>query len=159
MVSRRLLKPTSWHYAVRLMYGNVAQIKKVIEELEELNLALAEGDKEHITEEVADVELVLPYIKIAYDAPAPFLVEHRGRMDYGLASKILIRLLELKLSERAVEYSLTKAIEAMAQYICCCLADICHSYSIKECDVDRYKEEKMRRTVKRTIKKMIGVES
>ena len=48
-------------------FGNYNQLKKASEELRELAEAIEEGDKQHITEEIADVEIMLEQLMIIKD--------------------------------------------------------------------------------------------
>lgn len=48
-------------------YGKEVEIKKTIEELGELITAIAKGDRENITEEIADVCICINHICDIYD--------------------------------------------------------------------------------------------
>lgn len=58
-------------------YGKEAQIKQTIEELSELITALVWGDKEDITEEIGDVEIMIAQLKGGLDINTDSVIQYK----------------------------------------------------------------------------------
>ena len=58
-------------------YGKELQIKQTIEELSELITALAWGDKEDITEEIGDVEIMIAQLKGGLDINTDSVIQYK----------------------------------------------------------------------------------
>lgn len=58
-------------------YGKEAQIKQTIEELSELITALVWGNKEDITEEIGDVEIMIAQLKGGLDINTDSVIQYK----------------------------------------------------------------------------------
>lgn len=58
-------------------YGKEAQIKQTIEELSELITALVWGNKENITEEIGDVEIMITQLKGGLDINTDSVIQYK----------------------------------------------------------------------------------
>ena len=145
------LNKTMYHTIATLLYGRKAQLDKVVEELRELNTALSLNDRENIIEELADVELVLPYLKQIIGCPSKFEVKHSGKRDYGFGAVVLMLSIDAYNSENLPSIHLNRVIDSIAVYVCQSLACIYSDYGINTRDVDEIKAQKMKRTLKRGI--------
>lgn len=58
-------------------YGKEAQIKQTIEELSELITALVWGNKEDITEEIGDVEIMITQLKGGLDINTDSVIQYK----------------------------------------------------------------------------------
>ena len=58
-------------------YGKELQIKQTIEELSELITALVWGDKEDITEEIGDVEIMIAQLKGGLDINTDSVIQYK----------------------------------------------------------------------------------
>lgn len=81
-------------------YGLKNQLLKTIEEITELLIALKSGDKEKITEEIADVDLMMAQIDILTDN---WLTENKSG-GYGIA-----KIQEMKMDRQLERISEEKA--------------------------------------------------
>ena len=58
-------------------YGKEAQIKQTIEELSELITALVWGNKEDVTEEIGDVEIMIAQLKGGLDINTDSVIQYK----------------------------------------------------------------------------------
>lgn len=140
---------------MRTYYGKQAQIDKVIEELKELQQAIKDNDVRHIAEECADVEVVIPYIEVVYQLGSlPTVKYAKHRYDYMDISEILIIMLEVRINTGKGEFD--KAMKLIVEHLAYSLYELYSKYKITREDIEEIKDEKYRRTIVRTVKKIIG---
>lgn len=78
-------------------YGKEAQSKKLIEELSELIRALVRADNDNITEEIADVEIMIAQIKYLYTKSCDDIINFKldrqiGRIEQEINKKVLDKM-------------------------------------------------------------------
>lgn len=71
-------------------YGHAHQVRKAVEELTELSLALqhsldGRGDNDHVLEEMADVKLMMEQLEIIYGSPLEWLAKKVERLEARIA--------------------------------------------------------------------------
>lgn len=138
----------SWHITLLNMFDKVHQYDKIIEELQELDEAIVNSDRNMIVEELADVENVLPYL-LRFINKKECKIKYNGDdYDYRLCYKLLIDLifLKLKIDQR---YEINKCIGFFLDILCYSLYNIYAKYSISAEEVDRVIEFKRKRTLRR----------
>lgn len=145
----KVLNKTPFHFIMVIKNGKNHQLNKLIEELNELSLALKSEDIESIKDELADVELTLPYLKQIISCPSKFKIDNKGKLNYQFASAILQGLIRMKVEEKNQNFYLHSAIDAMAVYICNSLACIYIDYDIDPEEIEEIKRGKMKRSIMR----------
>jgi len=148
------LKPELYHRTVMLFSKTSDQTSKVIEELKELKEALASKNREHILEELADVENVIPYIILMYCPKERIEVSYTGRYDYNVICDIICMLLSMMHDLRYnphVYRSLTGMLRLLAESLYCIYID----YELQPSDVDEIIDAKRMRTLGKKFKEMI----
>lgn len=142
-----------FHTTTITRYGLRHQVEKFIEEADELVEALRETDREHIVEELADVELTLPYIIKPYLNYSSMSVKSLGvRMSIEDSTELIKLCVKLRMKHGSVR-SLFTLLQQAVNYYVLSLSMIYEEHLISNEEVQDWKEEKMRRTLKR----MIGV--
>lgn len=154
MVIRKIIKPELFHKGVMLLNGRIVQIDKVIEEMLELKEALDEKDREHIVEELADVEVTLPYLILTYMSGDKFEVKRTGSYDYAVACDLLIICINLYRANTG-NINLYNAMKGLTRHLCECLYNIYQQYEISFEEVDQWKIKKKARTLARKAQEII----
>lgn len=152
----KIIKPELFHHAIMLINGIDKQIAKVKEELLELKQALAEGDRDHIVEELADVEVVLPYLIMTHMSGYKFEIIRTGEYDYALICDILLKVYDLynKSHKNVGAY---KALIGLTQLLCESLYNIYAKYQITDEEIKQWKIKKKARTIARKVKEIMNV--
>lgn len=151
------LKPSIFHTVMLFSYGRSPQQEKVREEIRELAEALAAGDREHIVEELADVEIVIPYLIKMFMPSESFKIQDIPGIDfeYKDISEVVVALIDFR-----VKYGDLKIIRRMLRDSIFVLSVSLHhiyvKYKISREEVEAWKEEKYRRCLKNVAKKVIG---
>ena len=156
-----ILDKTMFHNAMILFNGKTIEIEKVKEEINELLTELAmdhmgKGDRDKIIEELADVEIVLPYLKSIYIPQVTLKIESQGiQFGYEVTSQILLYLISLRQKSGPLRILDQMLVDATT-LLCYSLGDIYKKYQIKPEEVQSWKEEKYRRCLKQIGKKILG---
>lgn len=151
------LKTSVFHSVMILYHGKDYQIGKVFEEIKELSDALREKNRDHIVEELADVEIVLPYLKKIYVYNAQLKIEPYPEFayEYDDIAEVVLILMRFR-----AKYGDNKKINNLLQdslsLFCYALGDIYYKYDILPDEIEKWKEEKYRRCLKNIAKKIIG---
>jgi len=146
-MSLKKLKKTPFHYGMYFCQGKNTQLMKVVEEVIELREAIEENDIEHITEELGDVEIVLPYVSIITFCPKPLVISGGFTLEqHKLLSLMLENTLKLRHGShyRYLDNMLDMITIAYANSLC----SVYEKFKISENRVDEWKQEKYRRVVK-----------
>jgi hypothetical protein len=146
------LEPIPFHYVIKTFYGSKKQGFKIIEELQELSEALDSGDRDSIVEELSDVEVVLPYLKITYVPNAVLKIRSSADMDFGLLSDVFIRLLKFRIASDCSP-EIHQSLSLLSSALCYSLYPIYIKYKIKREEVEAIKEFKKKRTLMNLYKK------
>ena len=147
----RPLHPTMFHRIVQFYFGKKKQLEKIIEEVKELEDAVDSGDREEIIKELADVETVLPYLKLSFLYDSNLKIERmHDKPDFKFFSLLVYVLLREKFyTEDSI---LLKKITAIAVTgYCNALYGLYLEYDIDPKEVDAVIDYKKRRTMKRII--------
>lgn len=146
------IEPTPFHYVMKIFRGTKHQCRKVIEELRELSEALDLEDRSLVMEELADVELVLPYLKITYTPNAVLKIRSASSMDYQMVSDIFIRLLEFRMTSDCSP-EICQSLSLLSSALCYSLYPIYIKYGITRDEINSIKEFKKKRTLFRLHQK------
>lgn len=149
------LKKTPFHYGMYFCQGKNTQLMKVVEEIVELREAIEENDIEHITEELCDVEIVLPYVSIITFCSKILSIDGGFNLEQH---KLLSLMLEnaLRLRHTSHYRYLNNMIDMITMAYANSLCSVYESFNISENKVELWKHEKYRRTIKRTLKGLVG---
>ena len=157
MVGRiKVVKPELFHHAVMLFNGRKVQMDKVKEELLELKQALAEGNRDHIVEELADVEVVLPYLTMIYMSGYRFEIKRTGELDYSEVCDILLIVFDYYLKTQ-MNVGIYGALIGVTQCLCESLFNVYAKYQITQEEIHDWKIKKKARTIARKVKEIIHV--
>jgi len=151
------VKSSTFHSLMILYHGKKPQIEKVVEELLELKEALKGFDRDHIIEELGDVEIVLPYLKKIFIPAINLKIEPYPEFVYKYDDicDLVVALIRMR-----QEYGDTKIVSNMLResvtILCHALGDIYYIHKILPDEVELWKEEKYRRCLKDIAKKIVG---
>lgn len=147
----RVIKKTMFHTAMCLRWGHDRQALKFIEEMGELNLALKEQDRMHIIEELADVELTMPYV---FHLLPNF---HQERINscgivypYESAYNFASMAVTSRIKQGNIK-NLTQLLFEALTLLSISLSGIYLKHCITEREVDDWIKYKKRRTIKRAV--------
>lgn len=139
-----------FHYLMLLKNGKKIQIEKCIEEIRELSEAIKEGEREHIVEEMSDVENIIPYITIVFGFKLKPI--RRLTCENPLSLKILARLLTLTLGHSTGNYHLFRGIvRDLVHLYLSRLIEIKAEYQITQQEIDSWKEMKREKYTMMTL--------
>jgi len=151
------LKPNIFHTVMLFSNGRTIQQEKIREEIRELAEALVIGDREHIVEELADVEIVIPYITKMFMPSDKFKIQDVPGIDfeYRDISEVVVALIDFRI--KYGDLKITRNLLRQATFLLTAsLHFIYVKYKIEREEVEAWKEEKYRRCLKNVAKKIIG---
>lgn len=136
--------PRPFHDTMLYRHGEKHQMLKVIEEMNELDQALKEGDRDHIVEEFSDVIHVLPYLEIVFGIKIkPFFLPNRYP---HYKNKFLRRIIAHSIeNSEGYRYLFRGILQDTLKFYLKYLKDIKEQYNITQEEVDQWCEEKRRR--------------
>lgn len=147
----RVIKKTMFHTVTTIIKGQKHQALKFIEEFGELNLALKEQDREHIIEELADVELTMPYVYYLIPGHYHTRLNSCGTtFPYEQACNLTSMAVASRIEQGDIK-NLTKILTESLIVLSISLTGVYLKYCITEREVDDWIETKKRRTLKRII--------
>ena len=143
------IKTRPYHFVMRARNGNTYQVCKAIQEMNELCLACEIKDRDLIVEEMADVILTYPYLRLGVaEQMATFLYNDNNRvLTIEVITPIFITLLKLH-EQSEFSSSLTMCVIKMSQLFLNALNVVIKEYDIRDDEIDRIIEFKKRRTIK-----------
>lgn len=143
------LKITAFHKIVRLYFGRQPQLDKVLEEVRELHKAVSSGNKKDIAEELADVELTLPYLKAICIPHATLRIEPQTSPEPFLSVSAIVILALTIMNKHGDNAFIIHILEIALMHYCRSLHTLYEEYGYTIKEIDDIVDYKKRRTLKR----------
>ena len=146
------IKPETFHLLSTTFYGKHECFAKLSEEIVELQQAIYNNDLENITEEMADVEICIPYLeKIMPASQDEYRIESCDRkIDFKDSSDMLLQAIGLYKKYNDIK-AVVDLCSRSTQLMCHALYYLYKDYKISPHLVDDIKDFKKKRTILRRI--------
>lgn len=154
MLMHKYIQPEFFHRFACLIYGLDKQLDKLEEEVKELRQALLERNIEHIEEEMADVEVCLPYFYLKFNhTKKQRVIEYSGRDDDPLTYiELWLHLFSFYKNDKT-NNSIIYILDIATDMLCEAMFTIYNEYNLDMYKISEIRDQKKQRTVRRIIKK------
>lgn len=153
MIHKKELRKDIFHHTMICIFGREAQKAKVYEEVEELLEAIEKDSLENIKDELADVELCIPYLNsfIGVGFGKKWKIQPHGGKYADTLEVLRLWLYLYKMCIVEDNLVLWNLIEDVTSLLCDTIYDIYVHYEIDPEEIDKIKEYKKGRTFRRAV--------
>lgn len=149
MLMHKYIQPELFHRFMVLCKGTGYQLDKLNEEVEELRDALVSGDVDRIKEEVADVEVCLPYLYLCFKSTKrQRVIEYKGGAEIMPYIETWLNLYKFHKNHQS-EFLTVKILDIVTSLLCEALFEIYVKYDLDMYEITEIRQAKKQRTIRR----------
>lgn len=153
MLMHKYIQPELFHRFMVLCKGTKHQLEKLKEEVEELRDALVSGDIDKIKEEVADVEVCLPYLYLCFKfTKKQRVIEYKGGAEIMSYIEAWLNFYKFY-KNHPTEYLTINILDIATSLLCESLFEVYNKYNLDMYEITEIRQAKKQRTIRRLFNK------